>query len=620
MSVLSSTIRINMRPAMEELCALEDSCPISNASSSQSSHQLAHYSAQRYSAASSSSASSAPSEALAFRSLTPNDYPILVEQLKKILKNKLAPLEYMNKLVRPFLKNLEFNGTNWFAIELSNKDRPIERIAHAILQNFDPTIGAALNGTTKALREVISDMYQVFLQKKCQMETTTPCLKTPSPLPNWYREDLSTYSHPREDLGAYVSIVNVPSRYATKAAIMWGCLGHEVAGHDILGAYPGALDEIKELLKEAFETAGLGDTEPYWNRWLEEAAADVLGILNIGPAGALSQIAFLRTLSGKDRFKLSPVGQPNDPHPVDLVRGYLAAFTVENMSSEEKPFDKAAEYAELIRAEVDTDAAGVKNLELDTLVLGQEDDLEENLLEFCTAQKLTLPKRHSKKDRTEQLSDWVANKCEDNDFEKKLINFLESKEIPQTRRNAIKAKDMDEMQTLANHETLEDFITSAEIVAKTIMHEKLEALGGRSFHEIKSWTNQDEKICAVFRKLIRLEADEDPVKTYNEGFFASHVVAAAVLESVLETGKKKLTPTRIQKVFSRMITILQNMHRSNPEWQLSTAAQIAPSYSLASSEYRREDHNAHFGAGNRSASAASSIARQKTNRSYSWQD
>jgi len=93
-------------------------------------------------------------------------------------------------------------------------------------------------------------------------------------------------------LGVNASIVNVPSRYAKAATLAWGCLPHEVAGHDLLAAYPGALDELLGRVKTVLNENGLSHTVKYWERWFEEATADVLGVLNMGPAPLLLWLVF----------------------------------------------------------------------------------------------------------------------------------------------------------------------------------------------------------------------------------------------------------------------------------------------------------------------------------------
>ncbi len=267
------SLRINLRPAMQELREVEQTASYLNPLSASTMQQL-----RRLALPSPQLSDSA----ISFSQLRPKHYELIKQKIENILDRNLVTDAYRERLVEPFYRVLEEKGQDWFKDQLEDKDSPIRNIVYAILQNFEENSkGKIPRANTEALREVISDLYQNFLKKSCELEL---CRFTPSPVPNWYEEDLSTYSRPNaiRDFGIKVAIVNVPSRYAFKATLSWGCLGHEVAGHDILGAYPGALDQLKARVVDVLKKRGLSNLTSYWEQWLEEGTADVLGSLEYG--------------------------------------------------------------------------------------------------------------------------------------------------------------------------------------------------------------------------------------------------------------------------------------------------------------------------------------------------
>lgn len=98
---------------------------------------------------------------------------------------------------------------------------------------------------------------------------------------------------------------------------------------------------------------------------------------------------------------------------------------------------------------------------------------------------------------------------------------------------------------------------SAEIVASTIMKTKLRTLENHSLDQIQNWRDQDEQISNFIRTLLRTTGSlRDEHRT---GFFAAHVVAAAVTEALSAASDLEI-------IFDRMIALLKDMHDTNPSW------------------------------------------------------
>lgn len=149
----------------------------------------------------------------------------------------------------------------------------------------------------------------------------------------------------------------MPPSNARKGLVAWAALGHETCGHDILHADFGLQAEMAKNLQSALH--GMPANLPnYWAERIDETSSDVMGILNTGPAASIGLIAYFRGLSaarGSDG-KLRNDGPADDPHPADILRGYLGAATVRLLS-----FDQAGAWADAVEEETEKDL-GTKNI------------------------------------------------------------------------------------------------------------------------------------------------------------------------------------------------------------------------------------------------------------------
>jgi hypothetical protein len=147
----------------------------------------------------------------------------------------------------------------------------------------------------------------------------------------------------------------------------WAALGHETAGHDILHADEGLLSELADEVRKALQEGNIGDILPdYWADRIDETASDILGILNIGPAAGIGLIGYLRGL--RDAAGYGPVlrcvgalDPEEEPHPLQILRGYLAASAARLLK-----FNGRENWADSIEAEVDKDL-GKRTIRLGSL-------------------------------------------------------------------------------------------------------------------------------------------------------------------------------------------------------------------------------------------------------------
>ncbi|NTX04628.1 hypothetical protein HUA75_22900 [Myxococcus sp. CA040A] len=224
--------------------------------------------------------------------------------------------------------------------------------AQAVLQNaerYEPT-------ATDAFQEVVSDLFDGFLSAESRRGVSPPDLGILPPLVKWGRPEFGPYTWPVDAtssvLGLKAGVVSLPPSSASRGLLAWAALPHEAAGHDILDADSGLSAELSnavyDQLKSSYPTLA-----SYWADRIDETAADVLGILNMGPTSGLGLLGYLRGHNaawGRSGPVLRREADFDEPHPVDVLRGYLASATVQQLL-----FTNRTAWAGLIEREVDAD-------------------------------------------------------------------------------------------------------------------------------------------------------------------------------------------------------------------------------------------------------------------------
>jgi len=282
----------------------------------------------------------------------PTDFDQLRGRLESA-RNKFPPL-YRREFVEPFIATIDQLGPSQFT-QVLIQDPSRERAAglmldmsQAILQRSDRFEINALN----AFEEMVSDLYDGFLSAADRKGINRPDNRTSAPLVKFGRPDFGPYTWPvdaTEIFGAHAAVVCLPPSNGRKGLLAWSALGHETAGHDILHADNGLQDQLTEAVRAALMQAGAGAMlADYWSSRIDETASDVLGILNMGPAAAIGLIGYFRGLNKAftGRATLRNNGPSGDPHPADIVRGFLAAETVGLL-----PFAQSAAWSRVVTDE-----------------------------------------------------------------------------------------------------------------------------------------------------------------------------------------------------------------------------------------------------------------------------
>ena len=277
-------------------------------------------------------------------------------------RSKMPPL-YLEAVFTPFVQALDEiseNGFNQVLLGDPTRERAaglMLDVAQAILQRGE---GFELKASA-AFQEIVSDLYDGFLSAEDRGGVEPPDRETIAPLVKFGRPDFGPFTWPvdaTQNFGLQVGIVNLPPANARHGLLAWPALGHETAGHDILHADNGLLREVSNVVRTALsQDNSTRDLAAYWAARIDETASDVLGILNMGPAAAIGLIGFFRGLDAAfgGRAALRNAGPSSDPHPADIVRGFLAAATVRQLE-----FSEASAWGSVIETETQKDVTTIR--------------------------------------------------------------------------------------------------------------------------------------------------------------------------------------------------------------------------------------------------------------------
>jgi hypothetical protein len=274
---------------------------------------------------------------------------------------KFPPL-YRQAVVDPFIQQIDQLGQDGFTqLLVQDPGRQAAAglmldIAQAILQKGEGYNEKAID----AFQQVASDLYDGFLSAEDRKAVQPPENATTPPLVKWGNPDAGPYTWPIDatrSFGLQAAIVSLPPANSRRGLLGWAALGHETGGHDILHAYAGLQDQLATAVRTALTAEGVGHGLPeYWADRIDETSSDVMGILNMGPAAGIGVVGFFRGLNAAfgGEAKLRNDGPASDPHPADVLRGFLAASTVSLLS-----FSQAEAWQQVLLAETEKDVTTI---------------------------------------------------------------------------------------------------------------------------------------------------------------------------------------------------------------------------------------------------------------------
>lgn len=288
------------------------------------------------------------------------NYSKLLTDLNTVLPS--LPYVYQEAAARPLIRYLTnlgelqylqiFSGTS----RNPNAEALVDMIPDAslaILYHNNMNIQSV-----NAFQEVVSDLYDSFISDSARTSTETgvridpPTYGVIPPLVKFGNAESGPYtwtgSSTAQLLGLKCALVSLPPAQIKGGLLAWASLGHETGGHDILHADAGLINELAQKVSAAlvakFRSQALAN---YWAAVIDEAASDAIGYLNLGPSAGIALIGYFRSLG---TGKLRNIGPKDGPHPIDLLRGYLAASVAKRLN-----FRDAAAWSQTIYFEAAKD-------------------------------------------------------------------------------------------------------------------------------------------------------------------------------------------------------------------------------------------------------------------------
>jgi hypothetical protein len=272
-----------------------------------------------------------------------------MSRIKEAIENgrRLVPMRYGEVYVDPVINNLA---------RIANDAVMLEILPGAISQHGTNYLHADDLKSLRRFLAVISDLFRSYLDRRKRAAAHFPrqIRQTLPPLATFQsRGDKGpmavTTDRLKQLIGEPVSIsvISLPATFADDP-ILWACLAHETGGHSVVHAEESLLEELHAGVEQALK----GMTVPrlsaaqltmLWKYWMDEAVADVYGLLNVGPMFAFNFAAVFSAIRSKTEMgghplpkiamkSVSTAGDLSlDPHPTDILRIHLMFGAVEKL-------------------------------------------------------------------------------------------------------------------------------------------------------------------------------------------------------------------------------------------------------------------------------------------------
>jgi uridine phosphorylase len=245
-----------------------------------------------------------------------------------------------------YVKPLETHMQSLFArMDTSNPQEIsfVETLTGAVYEHSIKAEAAPL----RRFLAVISDLYLSFLGKAKRAHLNIPLKEVLPPLAVLQSDpSAGPFTVPVDQtssmLKATVGVVSFPSSFGDHP-LFYASLAHETGGHDVIHADTSLMPQLRADVYKQFTGQEGALFGLLWDYWMDEAAADVYGLLNVGPTFganlALLLAIFiaqmekkragapaLRTQTGPDENGILDV-HPTDILRLSLAQGVITALT-----------------------------------------------------------------------------------------------------------------------------------------------------------------------------------------------------------------------------------------------------------------------------------------------------
>jgi len=232
---------------------------------------------------------------------------------------------------------------------------------------------------------VISNFYRSFLDATRRASAGFPKIKEQLPPLAMFQHDgqKGPFTLPIDAIsglfGGAVGVVSLPSTFRDNP-LLWASLAHETGGHDCLHADAGLLPELSQAVRDFFGGGSVpaGGQIPVnqflgllWSYWMDEAASDIYGVMNIGPEFGINLVASIAAMWER----LKPTGKPTlrtlsaadksgmlDSHPTDILRPYLIMGATEALRA--LSADRRNEYSQDLQSLTQITADGATTVQI----------------------------------------------------------------------------------------------------------------------------------------------------------------------------------------------------------------------------------------------------------------
>jgi len=259
------------------------------------------------------------------------------------------PHQYLQSFARPLSENADRLAQDPYV-------QFAETMVGAVSQHAADSV---VQAQVRRFVVVVADFYRSFLGDIKRERLNIPLTEKLAPLASFRdKADMGPFTITTETVNAFmgsaVAVVSLPSAYRNHPVI-WGTLAHETGGHDVIHADPPLLGELQEGVygEIAGEPMAPFAAKPsddelrglLWSYWMNEASADVYGIMNMGPAFLLGSLPFLSAMLSQIpslgittpfvRTSSSSSGdhQMLDSHPTDILRIGMAEGIIDSLTS-----------------------------------------------------------------------------------------------------------------------------------------------------------------------------------------------------------------------------------------------------------------------------------------------